>query len=560
MQAGVYGIGPGIGGTDNHGNPVNVSVATAITYDLCLKACGPGQEPFSWNIFSQQFGAWLLPWLALVSQLPFGANDNLDNLVSVLLTLGSPTLAAYSLILTVLNARWINRRFLGFTYPNVRNAVRILGSLQQAPLEIDTDLLASLIVLPQNDGWWSELNEGIDYTYTWSISAVASIIWVLIAFVFTLVDSYTGGITMAINANGQGVGSLWLWLLPIVVGWLQLSPKCDSIRLLTAIERANRIAYVATEDGDPVHIKYAESEARAFELSLLDLDHLRNDEKRTVPIYNYARLFTWVQAVETVSEAFEAASHRYHNHQSVNPSIKWVTVEKGEKPDPTNRVGTRSQVEGYCDLQHDSKRFRSHWGPQCISRICVSSFFALLLQWGTAGAAMVVAWFTPTQGELEHWHYGSPPLLITFPGLGCRTASYLLYGILSTIVWILLLTSSILTHYCAARTSDGRIIHDWSRRAARFWSITLRRLGKVIAAGNAVWIVLACLFQFASFYDRCFCNSSVFSLRSHAYNVINLVADDISSLRTAWISGFCLAAASSSIYSLVVGLLINPDS
>jgi hypothetical protein len=83
-------------------------------------------------------------------------------------------------------------------------------------------------------------------------------------------------------------------------------------------------------------------------------------------------------------------------------------------------------------------------------------------------------------------------------------------------------------------------------------------VGKIIAASNAVWIILACLFQFASFYDRCFCNSSVFSLGSHAYNVIMLVADDISSLRTAWIGGFCLAAASSSIYFLVIAILINP--
>jgi len=287
-------------------------------------------------------------------------------------------------------------------------------------------------------------------------------------------------------------------------------------------------------------VKYSESEARAFELSILKVDHLRNDEKRTVPIYNYARLFTWVHAVETVSEAFEAASHRYHNHQSVDPSIDWITVEKGERPHHTNRMGTRSQVEGYCELPEGHHRHRSHWGSQCVARICISSVLALLLQWGTAGAAMVVAWFTPTKG------------------IGCRTASYMLYASLSTLVWVMLLTSSILTHYCAARGPDGRIIHDRSRQVAKFMSISLRRVGKIIAASNAVWIILACLFQFASFYDRCFCNSSVFSLGSHAYNVIMLVADDISSLRTAWIGGFCLAAASSSIYFLVIAMLINP--
>jgi hypothetical protein len=400
VQTGAFGVGPGIGGTNSHGLPVNVSVATSVTYELCIEACGGSQEPFSWNVFSQQFGAWLLPWLALVSQLPFGANDNLDNLVSMLLTVGSPTLAAYSLILTVLNGRWVARRFLGYTYPNVRNATRILSSLQQSPLEIETEygLLASLVVLPENDKWWNELIEGIDYTYTWSISAVTSIAWVVLAFLFTLIDSYTGGITTSINANGQGVGSLWLWLLPIIIGWLQISPKCDSIRLLSAMERANKIAYVATDDGDPVLVKHTKSEARAFELSIMQADYLRNDEKRTVPIYNYARFFPWVQAVEKVSEAFEAASNHYHRHESVDPLIDWVTIEKGHKPSDTNRTGTVTQVQKYCDLK-DDQRHRSHWGSQCLSRIVIASIFALILQWGTAGAAIVVVWFTPTQGE-----------------------------------------------------------------------------------------------------------------------------------------------------------------
>ena len=115
-----------------------------------------------------QFSSWLLPWLALVSQLPFGANDKLDNLDSVLLTVGSPTLAAYSLILTVLNSRWVTRRFARYTFPNVRNAIRILSSLQQSPIRVvkEGGLLASLIVLPQNDEWWTELSEWIDYTHT----------------------------------------------------------------------------------------------------------------------------------------------------------------------------------------------------------------------------------------------------------------------------------------------------------------------------------------------------------------------------------------------------------
>ena len=206
-----------------------------------------------WMVFSQQFSSWLLPWLTLVSQLPFGTNDKFDNFVAMLLTVGSPTLAAYSLALTVMNGRWIARRFSSYNYPNTKNAIRILASLQQSPLQVSSDesLLSSLVVLRENDEWWTELVVWLDYTYTWSISAVASIIWVVIAYLFAVIDSFSGDVTTTVDTNGQSVGSVWLWLLPVVVGWLQISPKCDSVRLDTAVSRANRIAYVATPNGEP---------------------------------------------------------------------------------------------------------------------------------------------------------------------------------------------------------------------------------------------------------------------------------------------------------------------
>ena len=71
------------GGTDYHGRPVtDPKDAVALTYNACNEWCGNGREPFDWSVFSQQFTAWLLPWLALLSQLPFGAEYRLDNLIS----------------------------------------------------------------------------------------------------------------------------------------------------------------------------------------------------------------------------------------------------------------------------------------------------------------------------------------------------------------------------------------------------------------------------------------------------------------------------------------------
>lgn len=211
---------------DNFHHPVtNASLATAVSYHTCTQTCGSGAESFEWSIFSQQFSAWLLPWLALFSQLPFGARLRSDNIMSVLLTVGSPALAGYSLAVTVLNSQWLAKRFSHFRYPNTREAVSVLSSLQQVPLKIMTTglgeheegLLASLVVLRVNDRWWKDLAEGLDYIHTWSVSAAASIAWVLVAYLFTVADSFSqiADALSDLNSNGESVGAVFLWLLPV---------------------------------------------------------------------------------------------------------------------------------------------------------------------------------------------------------------------------------------------------------------------------------------------------------------------------------------------------------
>jgi hypothetical protein len=334
-----------------------------------------------------------------VSQLPFGANDKLDNFASVLLAVGSPTLAAYSLALTVLNGRWIARHFAGYNYSNIRYAVQVLSSLQQSPLTITKgSLLTSLVVLPENDEWWHELVIWLNFTHTWSVSAVTSIAWVIIAYTFTLINSFSVHSTISLD----WIGSLWLWLLPIVVGWLQLSPKCDSMRLRQAIERANKIAYVATASGVPV-LASTVSMQYAISLSPPTDDVVRSDEQCTAPIYNYSRFFSWTLAVEEVCEVFRAVSHRAHIHCSVNSDIDWETSEK--YPAPANRMGTLSEVDAYCvPVGEPVAAPRSPWGHAVWSRFFLASLLALSLQWGTVGSAIVAAWFTPTigKGRSEH--------------------------------------------------------------------------------------------------------------------------------------------------------------
>jgi hypothetical protein len=91
-------------------------------------------------------------------------------------------------------------------------------------------------------------------------------------------------------------------------------------------------------------------------------------------------------------------------------------------------------------------------------------------------------------------------------------------------------------------------VDDWAIRAARFASIFLRRLGKSIATLNSIWIFISCMFQLSNFYDRCYCNGDVFWLQGRAYNVIQLVVDDLAGMKGAWLGGVFLAAGVVVIY------------
>jgi hypothetical protein len=93
---------------DDYGHHATAANATGFNYTYCVLQCGSAPEAFNWTSFSQQFSSWLLPWLALLSQLPFGANEPLSNLMALVLAVGSPVLTSFTLLMTILNRKWIN--------------------------------------------------------------------------------------------------------------------------------------------------------------------------------------------------------------------------------------------------------------------------------------------------------------------------------------------------------------------------------------------------------------------------------------------------------------------
>jgi len=163
------------------------------------------------------------------------------------------------------------------------------------------------------------------------------------------------------------------------------------------------------------------------------------------------------------------------------------------------------------------------------------------LQWGTTGSAIVIAVFTPTTG------------------LGCRSGSYIVYGAVSTIIWLTLVFSSYLAH-------RARAWRRYSRQHSGFNSVTvarglttfLRRLSIFAASCNSLWIIHVCIFEFSNYYSTCYCNSSVLGRGvQHAYNLIITAGHDYGHTRTAWAGGFVFAGGCAALYLLFLSLMVE---
>ena len=176
------------------------------------------------------------------------AYQNVLHASPVIMSVGSPALAAYSLILTALNARSAHRRVNRIKCKNKTDVARALISLQQMSLELTKDpvFLASI---PTDNRWEQEIISRLNRRNAWSLAAASSAAWVITAFLFTLTDSFLAlkipsnsfdGLP-ASKSSGHGIGTLWLWLLCLVIGWTRV-PTFTCGELMSALRHANQKA------------------------------------------------------------------------------------------------------------------------------------------------------------------------------------------------------------------------------------------------------------------------------------------------------------------------------
>ncbi|KAF7359877.1 hypothetical protein MVEN_00713300 [Mycena venus] len=505
------------GGTDATGNLVDdVSRIVGLTYSMCVSQCGSAPIPFDFASFSTQFSSFMLPFLALTAQLPFGAPNHFDNFATIMLTIGSPTLAIFSLMITIFNSRWIQWRFERIAYPNSNLAVIVLDNLQESLLRVKQrsfdgrlSLLASQIVLPQNDQWWQRGAATLAFTHTWSMSNIASVGWAIIAYIFTIAS-----MTPSTGMDGIGftVACAWLWLLPVVVGWLQMSPNCDEVKLRAKVAALNETAYICRSGDDPAALPvlaYELTDEHAIEWFYLlseltkpiDCDTI--DESRSPPFYNYARMFPWARSVEEIALAFEAASIRASKRLTINGSL-WTPSTPGSPPIlPCNRLGKAEDAAIYILPDGNPQPRDKCWAPGVWRRVSYSGIVACTVQWSCTGSAVLAAWMTPTIG------------------LGCHSAALLQHGILSTISFTTILAGEIIAQRHHPTNPLSYSLSPSSHKRHVKLSALCRRVGKIIAWVNACMFLALDLISFSNLFDNRFCASAVMGRGAHtAFNVI----------------------------------------
>lgn len=186
-----------------------------------------------------------------------------------------------------------------------------------------------------------------------------------------------------------------------------------------------------------------------------------------------------------------------------------------------NMLGPSSCTAKYCglgDISTDPIVAYPNWskmvrmGPEIWRRMAAASIIALFLQWGTTGASILIAFLTPTVG------------------LGCRSGSYLIYGTLGTVVWLLLLASMLLSHQVMLLYQDEHLKNPrmdfrsdkgyqrtWTHSILCALAVSLRYLGKLIAFGNALWLMASSLMEFTGGYDNCWCTGNYVGLGKNGW-------------------------------------------
>jgi hypothetical protein len=457
-------------------------------------------------------------------------------------------------------------------------AETLLQEGQQAPMRASQEggWLSSLIILKdtRNREWWRRVARDLKNTRRgYTFSTIAQVAMALLAYVLSIISTYLTNLGTVLTVEYYAGGSLWVWMIPIICGWIWCGVQASYNSIEDSLTAHNAI--VARDTSVPTDAPDTEArqlgilcrsgltprperridggDLETYELGrasktvatyrpIIFNASVEGHEKCEGPIFNYARVFTWWQFARTLEKSFDDAINHFE-YVGEGVSLGREAAETDAlNPEPKTRAG---EVAEFCGLNRFLDAY-PNWQDvdgEVQERIIRASTLAMVIQWGTTGPAIMVGYLTPTKG------------------LGCRSSSYLIYGLAGTLAWILLLISSYLSHasmleYQSTYTGEqrgfskkawaktGRKTRTWERgslansaeyteihpmqdleqaapaplmgqtrphitdisllrpRAAHailnFFTVVTRILGEAIAGANACWIVLSAFFEFTA--------------------------------------------------------------
>jgi hypothetical protein len=406
----------------------NFSQAVGITYLACKEFCGTSYGTLDWVAFGTGITAWLFPWLALIAQLPFETRNAWGNIISFFICVGSPQLIAFSLAIHVLMSRRIHQCTNKLIHANqelpnhpcrdslistLSHACQFLVRSATSPIQFVSAIeFRQLIVDPR--GWWEAVTKEMEKTEReWlvislplsridfrlmksrTLSLRFQIIWVLAAQIISIALFFSSSSQQDLGTMGVTVNSLWIWMIPICLGWVWMGTQSTHNKLTDAIRGASTHL-----GGEP-----DESVMRGIKDCTYDTQYLTADEERTKqdgnyngrtrrrkvlgcliegdmmepgPVHIYTRLWTHMAVAMDLINGFWKLTQKL-NCRDTAPNLH------------ENGTDAHNSLEAE-DFEINSLALYPPNRPKYLSIILLATMISLFVQWGATGSAIVIAY------------------------------------------------------------------------------------------------------------------------------------------------------------------------
>jgi hypothetical protein len=535
----------------------------------------------------------------LTAQLPFAAGGLGPNFTSWCLAVGSPVLVTFSLVITILNRNHVHK-----TYASLKQGLRdehylirinaaeyLLSRGQQVPLHIrDAQAFRALVKLPENQPWWKGLQSRLKESQRGvSPAFVAQYALAVVSWTFTLSVALVHAMDGTVFATQLACTNLWVWLLPVVAGWLiadtqysangindALEAKCAMPRTIDrAITQPVITVPQLTDEEHPVMTEMTEMEGHD---ATIEPDHARHDgstspeasptvevapsvvllEERMAPVADEGVSYAPQEAM-CVSQAMSSAASSswvewlvagdqrqigyVFNYARVLTHAKLVDdiVAEFELVRPTQAGNPAvnaplGNIKVYAPLTQTPKHV---WPNMAVAFVA-----GLVVQWSTTGSSIIISYHTAPQG------------------IGCFSMYYIMYAGLSSVIACILLLSTLLSHVAMLRRQDRCSGANATTPLQAFSllekaAIATRLTGKGIAITNALGLVIMSMLQLSNVgFSSCWCQAAVASWGNKGYVPIFRTPRELRDLSLKpWLGGVLMSVSTCGFLPILFWIL-----